>query len=266
MIDLHCHILPAMDDGPETLREAIEMCRMAAEDGITTVVATPHYSPGGIEWTGEEINRRIAELDAALRKEGISLSILPGADVAIFPELPSHPGRSNFLSLNSTRFMLVEFPFDTAPPGWDAFLRSLAAAGTTPVITHPERNNWFVRHPQALYTAVKQGALVQITAMSLLGGFGEEARGFSSYLLTHDLAHVIATDAHSIDERPPLLSEAVRVAASLINEERAGELVNAIPAAILAGKPIRTREPKEQEPKRETVFASLFRFMSRAAH
>ena len=264
MIDLHCHILHSIDDGPETLRESVEMCRMAAMDGTTTIAATPHFNPGQYPWTGETIRERIIELEAALQAENIALTIVPGADVAIFPDLPTHPGLKNFLSINNSRYLLLEFPHFYVPQSWDAFLRSLLAVGTVPVITHPERNYWFVRHPKAVEQAVQLGALVQITAMSLLGGFGNDARKFSFHLLKRDLAHVIASDGHSATVRPPLLSEGVKAAAALIGDERAREVVETIPSAIVANRPVRIQQPRTLDAGKRTWFDSLARMMKRS--
>jgi len=261
VIDLHCHILHSMDDGPETLRESVEMCRMAARDGITTVAATPHFDPGQYPRTAELIKERVAELEAALQAESIALTIVPGADVAVFPDLPTHPGLKSFLSINNSRYLLLEFPHFYVPQSWDTFLRTLIAAGTVPVITHPERNYWFVRHPKAMEQAVQLGALVQITAMSLLGEFGDEARKFSIHLLKRDLVHVMASDGHSATVRPPLLSEGVKAAAALIGDERARELVETIPAAIVADRPVRIQQQRTLDTGKRTWIDSLSRFM-----
>jgi protein-tyrosine phosphatase len=263
MIDLHCHILHGMDDGPATLRESVEMCRLAATDGTGTVVATPHFTPGQHPWDGAAMQERLRELRSALHAENIALTIVPGADVSIFPELPAHRGLKNFLSLNNTRYLLLEFPHTFVPPGWDAFLRSLITAGTIPVITHPERNDWFIRHPEAVVQAVQAGTLVQITAMSLFGGFGDDVRRFCTYLLKRDLAHVMASDGHSATERPPLLSEGVRVAAALVGEERARELVQTVPQAIIEDRLVRVHAPRSRGEGKRGWFGSLARMMNR---
>ena len=246
-----------MDDGPALLEESIEMCRIAEANSIKTIVATPHFSPKLNEWTRDHIRVGIKQLDAALSKAGLGIRILPGADVAIFPELTTY-GSGTFLAINAGSYLLVEFPFDAVPPNWEAFLAALLDSGVTPVITHPERNTWFLKHPEALSRSVDHGALVQITAMSITGGFGEDARKFSTFLLKNNLVHVIATDAHSISERPPVLSKAVEVASRLIGTERASAMVTSIPAAIVEGRPVRLPEPVEVPPKRETWLNRLF--------
>ncbi len=264
MIDLHCHILHGMDDGPPTLRESVEMCRMAAADGTGVIVATPHFAPGRYSWTDETMRVRLLELRSVLQAENIPLTVLSGADVAAFPELPAHHGLRTILSLNNSRYFLLEFPHTSVPRGWDVFLRSLIAAGTIPVITHPERNRWFIRHPKALAQAVQAGALVQITAMSLRGGFGEDARKCCVQLLKSGLAHVMASDGHEAIDRPPLLSAGVRAAAALIGEERARDLVQTVPQAIIEDRPVSMQAPGVQAEGKRGWLGNLARvFMNR---
>ncbi len=265
MIDLHCHILPGMDDGPATIEESVEMCRMAESDGIHTIVATPHFAHSVHEWTAENLFGSISGLEQALVREKIGVRVLPGADVALFPELAHYLEKDIPLTINNTgRYLLAEFPHAVVPPNWDVFLRGLLDAGVVPIVTHPERNAWFLRHPEAMYTMVETGALVQITAMSIIGGFGEAARKFSAFLLLHNLVHVIATDAHSINARPPFLSTAVKAAADLVGEERARELVTSVPAAIIEGRPVQAPEPREQEKHEGSWFRKAFRFMAKS--
>jgi len=237
MIDLHCHILPGIDDGPETMEEAVDMCRIASADGIKTIVATPHFKPGIYENSSEKVFRLIDELGAKAKEKGLDVRILPGADVSVTPELPAYLKKEEYLTINRTgRYFLAEFPAASAPPGWDLFLLSLLNSGTIPVITHPERNLWFLEHPDALYDVVKKGVMVQVTAMSITGDLGEDIQKCSIYLLKHNLAHVIASDAHSATYRQPLLSHAVRMAGDVIGKERAYALVTSIPAAIIEGR------------------------------
>jgi protein-tyrosine phosphatase len=265
VIDLHCHILPGIDDGPATIEEALEMCRIAASDGIHTIVATPHYSPDNKAWSARDISERIERLEAALLKLNVKLAILPGAEIAIFPELPKAVAHGTVPTMNNKRrCILAEFPFDSAPPHWEAFLQKVLDSGIVPLISHPERNGWFLRHPEAVTAIVRRGGLIQITAMSLLGGFGEEVRDFSLFLLRHKLAHVIATDAHSVVARPPKLTEAVRVAARVIGEAAARELVTSVPQAIIEGRAAPVPEPVEFVGKKEPWLKRVFRSMARS--
>ncbi len=240
------------------------MCRAAAADGIKTIVATPHFKPGIYTFTDKEVLDAIELLEAAAKKEGLDLRILPGAEVAISPELPANLKQMRHLTLNGNgRYFLVEFPPVSVPPNWEGLLLSLLASGFVPVIAQPERNGWFVNHPDALAEAVGRGIMLQITALSILGGFSLEVRDFCDYLLRRNLVHVIASDAHSPDFRGPGLSEAVSRAAGLVGRERARALVNAYPEAIITGRDIVPLGPGEDEyqvdGKKGGWFRRLFR-------
>jgi len=245
MIDLHCHILPGMDDGPETLAEAIAMCRAADDDGVNTIVAAPHYKPGTYEFTSAGILEAVGILSGELKKQGLDIRILPGAEVTVSPEMHASLMPGGHLTINRSRYFLAEFSPLSVPARWDAFLLSFLDAGMTPIIAHPERNAWFIHHPEALAAAVRSGILVQVTAMSITGGFGPETRDFSVYLLRQNLVHAIASDGHSADLRPPQLADAVALAADVVGRERAEALVTAIPQAIIDSQPIPALEPIE---------------------
>lgn len=248
MIDIHCHILPQMDDGPASMGEALEMCRLAADDGIRTIVASPHFKPGTWEFSGSRLLGAVGALQAAVKDEGIDLTILPGAEVAVSPEMRAYLESEKLLAINGGRYFLAEFRPLSVPIPWDTFLLSFLASGMTPIIAHPERNAWFINHPDALASAVQGGILVQITAASITGGFGDDARDFSIRLLRRNLVHAIASDGHSADLRPPLLSEAVDLAAEIIGEQRARALVTSLPRDIIGGGRIPRPAPAEPCP------------------
>jgi protein-tyrosine phosphatase len=249
MIDLHCHILPGMDDGPETLSEAVVMCRAAADDGIEAIVATPHYKQGTYEFTRPEIMEAVGVLSGKIAKQGLNIRILPGAEITVSPEMQASLIPGGYLTINHGRYFLAEFRALSVPAHWDSFLLSFLDRGMTPIIAHPERNAWFIHHPEALAAAVQSGIMIQLTAMSITGGFGAEVRDFSVRLLRQNLVHAIASDGHSANLRPPQLSEAVALAADVVGRERAEALVTAIPRAIIEGRPIPALEPIEYNPQ-----------------
>lgn len=258
MIDIHCHILPGIDDGPETIDEAIDMCRMAAADGIKTVVATPHFKPGMYEPAFARVNELIDAVAARAKEEGIDIRVLPGADVSVTPELLVHLKKEKHLTINRNgTYFLAEFPSAAVPPNWDAFLLFLLKSGFVPIITHPERNAWFLTHPESLYSIVSKGVLVQVTAMSITGEFGENIQEFSIFLLEHNLVHVIATDAHSASYRQPELRAAVKMAGDIIGKEKAEALVTSIPEAIINGRPCPITEPVRRTQKDKTWLRKL---------
>ncbi len=239
MIDLHCHILPGLDDGPGTIEESVAMCRIAAGDGITTIVATPHFSPGRYQASSAEVLRGIAALEQAVAAAGITIRIVPGAEVSVIPELAAFLGGEPHLTINaSRRYFLAEIPSQAVLPRWDSFLLSLLPAGRTPILTHPERNPWFRNNPEALFGFVVRGGMVQITAAGLTGLWGEQVREFCCLLLRHNLVHCIASDAHDAGPRRPELADAVRAASAIIGAEPARSLVTTIPRAIIDGRDI----------------------------
>lgn len=260
MIDIHCHILPGLDDGPATLDESLEMCRIAHSDGIRTIVATPHFNPGLHHCTAAAVAEKAGDLRERLLAENIDLEVLTGADVALTPEVAEQLGRDPHLTINGKRtYFLAELPHAVVPPNWDRFLIGLIRQGIVPVLTHPERNGYFISRPGELADFVRAGGLVQITAMSLTGEGGEEARSCAAHLLRQGLAHIIATDAHSSRMRSPVLSSAVAVAERIIGRERALQMVEAIPKAVVEGKRIAVDTQPVTAEKRRTWFQRIAR-------
>jgi protein-tyrosine phosphatase len=258
LIDIHCHILPGLDDGPETIEESLAMCRIASEDGITAIVATPHFKPGVYSAISQEVFEKTAQLQEAADREGLKVRIVPGADVAVTPELPGHLRSIGHLSINrAMRYFLAELPPDSVPPRWEDFLLSIRRSGIVPILTHPERNPWFLRHSDALYQYVRSGGMVQLTGMSLTEGSPEEVKAYCLFLLKNNLAHVIASDGHSPVERRPVLSAARAVAESVLGKEHARRLVVDNPLAIIEGRPVQLAEPLVDIPGKRTWLQRL---------
>ncbi len=244
MIDLHCHILPGIDDGPGRLDESIEMCRIAASDGIRTIVATPHFNPGVYEADEANVSVGLSALREKVREQGLPIEILKAADNALTPELLGHLDTRKHLTINQNgRYVLIEFPHLAVIHNYERVLLSIMEKGIIPIITHPERNPYFRKHPSDLYSIVSTGAIIQITAMSITGGFGPDVQEFSLFLLRKNIAHIIATDAHSREFRPPLLSAAVDIAGEVVGKDRAREMVSSRPSAIIEGKSLLLPKP-----------------------
>jgi protein-tyrosine phosphatase len=221
------------------------MARLALEDGIHTIVATPHTLDGNYLNAPHSIAQHVLSLQQALKANGEFLRLCMGADVHLCPGLADKIKKGEAATINNTgRYFLLELPAQTIPSGIKEEIFSLTLLGITPVITHPERHPAILRDINLLYDVIAMGALSQITAMSLTGEFGEGVRRCSQELLSHRLVHVIATDAHDAENRPPLLSRAVKEAASITGSESfALSLVEEIPARILAGEPVEIPEP-----------------------
>ena len=247
MIDLHAHILPRLDDGAESLEESVEMCRISYEDGVRTIVATPHILDGVYNNNRSTILAKTRELNEALAKFGHSkfrtsnserpLVILPGADVHFSPNLPRLCESGEIVTVNDEgRYLMLEFDFMTLPYQGEEVLFQLIARGITPVITHPERTLEIARAPKRYYEMIKMGCLGQVTAMSLTGGFGSEVKRVAERLLSHRLVHIIASDTHSVHRRPPLLSPALKEAEKMVGREEARRMVTEYPRALLEGR------------------------------
>ncbi len=232
MIDIHCHILPAIDDGPQTLDEALEMARIAVADGVRGVVATPHVN--GNIYPAAVIRERVEQFNEALAEAGLELEVIAGADTSAL--LP--PRTLCHYTINGGPYVLFEFPHTHLPANAGELVFNAAAAGLRPIITHPERNPDVVRSPQRLFQLIEAGALVQITAESLTGGFGVAARECALFLLRRQAVHFLASDAHSPRQRRPVLSQGLKAAAAVLGETEARRLVTAHPAAVLAGHTI----------------------------
>jgi protein-tyrosine phosphatase len=237
VIDLHCHILPGVDDGPESVDESLAMAGRAAEDGIRTIVATPHTLNGMYTNPIKEIVERVAALREALSKNHIELMLYPGADVRLCPCMMDliQSGQAGTIN-NAGKYVMIELPSEAIPFGVRDEIFSMKLNGITPIISHPERNSAIQHDIGILYALIRMGALSQITAMSVVGDFGGAAMRCAETLLVRRLAHVIASDAHSATWRPPVLSTAVEAAAEIMGAyEDAERMVTEIPSAILSG-------------------------------
>ena len=237
MIDLHCHILPGIDDGPVSQDESLAMARRAVEDGIHTIVATPHTLNGIYLNPAKEIISKVDALQKILSNNHIHIELSAASDVHLCPHMLEMVDCGDALTINDAKkYMLLELPSQAIPKGVKDEIFSLKLNGITPIITHPERNAIIQHDLDILYDMVSMGAMSQVTAMSITGDFGVFVKRAAEIMLQKRLVHIIASDAHGIDKRPPLLSRAVEHAAEILgNYEEAMRMVTEFPAAILSG-------------------------------
>jgi protein-tyrosine phosphatase len=249
MIDIHSHILPGLDDGAGSLEESLAMARLAVADGIRTVVATPHVVTGLYSNSREAILAAVAQLQKALQENGIDLTILPGAEYRLEPDLPRRLARGELMTINDTgRYLLVEPPATLLPGYTRQVLYELQLRGLTPIIAHPERNAGFTKEPSRLHELVTGGALVQITAGSLTGLLGSRAAANARAFLKQGCVHFIASDAHDSSDRTPLLSPAAREATNLTGAEEGRRLVSVNPGRAIQGERIEAGEITDLRP------------------
>lgn len=233
MVDVHCHILPGIDDGPDTIEESLAMAESAIVDGITHVVATPHAS--------SEHNfdyRRVQQLRDRLQTEiGERLTLATGCDFHLNPEnLEALRKNSSPFCINQRDYLLVEFNEISIPPALDETLHDLLLRRIRPIITHPERNAILRRQRERLANWVRLGCYVQVTAGSLTGGFGPRAQEDSLCWIAHGLVHIVASDAHNTRRRPLKLQPAYNLVREQFGEAKARALFDDNPLAAFEGR------------------------------
>ncbi len=242
LIDIHSHILWGFDDGSRSVDESVAMVRLAAESGTTDIVATPHANLE-YEFHPQLVQERVIQLS---RIVGPILSIHYGCDFHFYPDHISlavqHPTR---FTINGKRYLLIEFSDLIIFKESTEMIARLQAAGITPILTHPERNYLLHRRIEDLAMWVKDGLLLQVTAQSLLGRFGVEARKFSDELLSRGLVHIIASDAHDCEDRPPRLDLARNYLHKKFGGTLAAHLLVRNPSAVLNGFPVPSMPPPE---------------------
>jgi protein-tyrosine phosphatase len=237
MIDLHCHMLPAIDDGASDVSVSLAMAKASVSQGITTVACTPHILPGLYNNAGPEIRQATARLQENLDKEEIPVRLATGADAHISPDFIAGLRSGRLLSLGDSRYVLVEPPHHTVPPQLEDFFFNLVIAGYVPVLTHPERLSWIPGRYETIKRLVAAGVWMQITAGSLTGAFGRGALYWAHRMLDEGCVHLIASDAHDTTRRPQNLAAGYECAAKRVGVEEAQCLVLTRPMGILKNQP-----------------------------
>lgn len=255
MIDLHSHVLPAVDDGPDAISGSVEMTRAMAADGVRVVCATPHVRE---DWptTPELMERRLEQVRAAVAEAGVDIEVIGGGELALdrLPQL-SHDDRARFGLGGNPRLLLLEFPYY----GWPLELASVCSAllreGIVPVIAHPERNAEVQALPERLEPIVHDGAVVQVTAASVDGRLGKRALACAHELIDLRLAHLIASDAHA----PEVRRAGMSAAAAAVGDAALGRwMTTEVPAALLAGEDLPLR-PRVRHRRRRGIFRRVSR-------
>jgi protein-tyrosine phosphatase len=240
VIDLHCHILPGLDDGPANMDFSLAMARRAVESNIQIMVATPHIRADYDGITAARIAAATDELNGRIEDDGLPLRVIPGAEVAI-PKLEElSDDELTLLSLGSGGYVLLESPYGAGPVDVEAAVRDIGARGHSTILAHPERCPLFHADIERLATLAERGVLCSITSASLAGAFGDRARSFSVEMLRRGLVHDVASDAHDHLHRPPFLRSPIeRLDAELPGIARsAAWFTVTAPVAILAGNEI----------------------------
>lgn len=233
MIDLHCHMLPGIDDGAGDLEVALEMARVAVADGITVTACTPHIMPGVYANTGPAIRAAIVAFSGALADAGIPLRLAPGADVHLAMDLADGLKAGRVLTINDSRYFLFEPPHHVMPPRLEHAVFDIMTAGYHPIVTHPERLTWIENHYDVMQKMAHAGAWMQITCGSVTGRFGRRPQYWAERMIDEGLVHILATDAHNLRNRSPSMAKSRDLVAERLGEAEARNMVLVRPQGIL---------------------------------
>lgn len=260
MIDLHTHILPGIDDGVKTMDDAVEFARVAAADGVHTIVATPHYREGFYMNPRTEVLAGVAALNARLRQERLSIAVLPGAEVHVSADIIERvkSGHAPTLADNG-RTVLFELSMSQYPVDLENLVFHMRLAGLQVLFAHPERIRYFQDDVSRYEAVIHLGAYGQITTGSITGTFGEDIEEFSEQLVRKRLVHVVASDAHNTRGRPPVMTAALDRMSGWIGHDVARRMADDIPKAFLAGVEPELPSADEPSPRRRSFVSRLFR-------
>ena len=238
-VDIHSHILPNIDDGATSLEESIAMANTAVINGTNAVIATPHQMGSNIGITADVIKTGVASLRHHINLKNIELTILPGADIRIDPELPKLLKHGLVLTLaDRGKHVLLELPHDTYYP-INQLLKSLRKQGLVGILSHPERNRGIIKDPEVMWDVIEAGGLLQITAASLTGAFGSSCQEIAELAVDEGLIHFIASDAHDTKHRPFGMRDAYDTICDMAGEKIADLVCCENPARVFEGDDVR---------------------------
>jgi protein-tyrosine phosphatase len=260
MIDLHTHILPGVDDGVKTMDDAVEFARVAAADGVSTVVATPHYREGFFVNARPEVLAGVDALNARLRADKVPIVVLPGAEVHISADLVTKVQSRHALTLaDNGRTVLFELSMTQYPLDLENLVFQMRLAGLQILFAHPERIRYFQDDVRRYEAVIRLGAYGQITTGSVTGVFGEDVVEFSEELSRKRLVHVVASDGHNTRGRPPVLSRSLAQLGSWIGEDFARRMTDEFPKAFIEGRDPDIPQAEEPAVRRRSFMSRLFR-------
>lgn len=235
MLDIHAHILPGIDDGPKSVEEALATVTALVGEGVTGIVATPHFNDQFPHVPTLEVQQRVAELRQEVAKRGIEVQLWAGHEVLLDTNVAVALTTGLAGSINQGPYVLVELPIYEFPFTLPLMLGHIRASGYIPVIAHAERYKPTQQDPEVLAPLIESGALLQITVSSLIGKFGKTVQQTAETLMQRDMAHVLATDAHSLSLRRAYLTAGLRAAEALVGASRVRQMAETTPHAIIHG-------------------------------
>ncbi|TCT12832.1 protein-tyrosine phosphatase [Natranaerovirga pectinivora] len=243
MVDLHSHFLPYIDDGAESLEETIEMLKAASRDGITHMIATPHYDRDLYQYEIEDVHKRFQEVIDVAKRENIAMELYLGNELMIKADLDKALSNKHCLSLAGSQYVLVEFPRLVYYENYLNMLYNINVKGYDIIIAHPERYEYVGSNINIVYDLVKHGYLMQIDAGSIIGKWGSDIKKTTIQLLRHNLVHFVGSDAHGHKKRRPELKAAYDEILKIIGKEKADELFIHNGLDVIKNKPINPEDP-----------------------
>ena len=259
MIDIHCHILPDVDDGAKCVQEAIEMAMIAQEEGIKKIIVTPHYHPEFKYLKGKELEKVYEEFKKSLKENNIDIEIYMGNEIYFTYNLIENISELDFYNLNNSKYVLIEFPPTNFPSNLCNVVYELKQKGFVPVLAHVERYMKVHDDPEIIYDCIKTGAIIQINSSSIMGKNGKELQRLCNTLIERNMVHLVSSDAHSSGRRRPLLKEAYEYIEKKYSKDLADDLFINNAQRIIDNEDIIVKEPLEKSPEKRGFFAKLFR-------
>lgn len=244
MIDLHAHLLPAVDDGSPSAEVSLEMARLAVESGVTDLVVTPHCGlPDGGGLRPQALHRHVSAMANLLAREGVALRLHAGMEIFGLPDTAEKLRAGALCTLAGSRYPLIEFPFEDYAREATAVLDEVLRLGMRPIVAHPERYRYAQRDPRLLELWTDMGCLLQLNRGSLLGRFGEREEALAHSLVSRGFAAFVSSDAHSSVRRTPWMRDVHALLVREYGERTAQRLLHDAPLCVLRNERIETETP-----------------------
>ena len=259
MIDIHCHILPEVDDGSRSLNESIEMAMIAKEQGITKIVNTSHYHPDFRYKKGEELLKELEDFNNVLKENMIDIEVLIGNEIYYTKDLIKEIDELDFYTLNNSRYILIELPPTNFPKDLCNIVYELKEKNYIPVFARVERYREVQENPELIYEVINAGAIIQVNSHSILGKSGKELQKVCNTLLNRNMVHVVGTDAHSSKRRTPIFLDAYKYVSEKYSKEMADDLFIKNNNAIINNEALNLPKPYKEEQKKKGFLKKLFK-------
>ena len=259
MIDIHCHILPEVDDGSRSLNESIEMEMIAKEQGITKIVNTSHYHTDFSYKKGEELLKELEDFNNVLKENMIDIEVVIGNEIYYTKDLIKEIDELDFYTLNNSRYILIELPPTNFPKDLCNIVYELKEKNYIPVFAHVERYREVQENPELIYEVINAGAIIQVNSHSILGKSGKELQKVCNTLLNRNMVHVVGTDAHSSKRRTPIFLDAYKYVSEKYSKEMADDLFIKNNNAIINNEALNLPKPYKEEQKKKGFLKKLFK-------